>query len=175
MGFKIDYRLEDIDVRNLEFIAQTNGNLQVLRMNRDWSTILENKTRIAEAVGSIGIEGTVLSIEEAQAITSGDRSVRIGEKERREFEAYFDTLQFIRGELDEELTSGLLLKIHEKITRGDEKASPGKIRTEQNYIKRNGEVVFTPPPEQQLGFLLKEFITWFNQASDDKYMSPILA
>ncbi len=175
MSFRVRYNLSNSDVRNLELISQTNGNLQVLQMNPAWSEILERQARLEEAVGSIGIEGTVVSIAQAKAITVGTRDVKIGERERREFESYYRTLKFIKQQVDTGFSINLLLRIHEYVTAGDPKARPGKIRTEQNAIKRNGTIIYTPPPTPQVGFLLDEFIKWFNTAASDKAFSPIVA
>jgi Fic family protein len=144
-------------------------------MNPDWCGILERQAKLEEAVSSIGVEGTVVSFEQAKAITTGARDVKIGEKERREFESYYRTLEFIKEYVDSSLSIGFLLKIHEHITTGDSKALPGKIRVEQNAVKRGGKIIYIPPPTSQVGFLLDEFIKWFNRVAEDKKFSPIIA
>ena len=68
-----------------------------------------------------------------------------------------------------------LLRLHELITDGVSAALPGKIRDDLRSVKRGGRVIFTAPPPGQLGFLLREFIEWFNQAAADKDISPIVA
>lgn len=165
---------EEEDVHNLELIAQIDGNLQVLRMNPDWARLLEKQARLREAVGSIGVEGTVISIAQARTISEGQSDPSIGEKERREFIGYYDSLQFIKEHSEEELTLGLILRIHEKIVAGDPNALPGKIRTEQNAVKRNGQVIYLPPPASQLDVLLREFIVWFNRTAQES-SSPVSA
>lgn len=175
MSFKVIYDINHLLLRQLELIAQTNGNLQVLRMNSDWAHLLESKARIEEAVGSIGIEGTVISIDQARAITAGEKDVVVGEKERREFVGYYESLEYVKSNLDENLSIKLLLSLHEKVTRGDKEAMPGQIRSDQRYVKSKGKVIFTPPPPDQLGFLLKEFFEWFNKVSEDKNFSPVIA
>ena len=146
MSFKISYQIKDKDIRNLELISKTDGYLQVLRMNPVWSTLLEKEARITEAVSSIGIEGTIISIEQANAITVGEENVHVGEKEKREFLGYYESLNYIRGEIDSPLTLQLLLKIHGKITAGDPKASPGKIRTDLRAVAKDGKVIYKAPP-----------------------------
>ena len=96
MSFTIKYSLSQGDIRSLELISQSDGNLQVLRMNPDWSALLEKKARLEEAVGSIGVEGTVVTLDQAKAITTGDRTVKVGEKEKREFISYYKSLEYIR-------------------------------------------------------------------------------
>ncbi len=175
MAFSPRYVIPENQVRNLELISKTDGYLQVLRMNPDWAQLLESRARILEAVGSIGIEGTVVSIDQARAITTGNTEVEIGEKERREFEGYYESLQFIKDNADEPLTVSLLLNIHEKVTRGDIKANPGKFRTDIRHVKSKGEIIFTPPPPAQINLLMREFIQWFNQAAQNKDLSPVIA
>jgi Fic family protein len=144
-------------------------------MNADWAQLLESRARLLEAVGSIGIEGTVVSMDQARALTEGDKSVEIGEKERREFEGYYESLQFIKDNVESPLSVSLLLRIHEKVTRGDEAAKPGTVRTDLRQIKSKGKVIFTPPPPAQLELLLREFIIWFNKTAADKESSPTIA
>jgi Fic family protein len=175
MNFSFNYNIGEDLARHLEMISHINGNLQVLRMNPDWATLLETKARIREAVSSIGVEGTVVSLEQARAITQGHHDIKIGEKEKREFVGYYDTLQYIKDHLDDKLSLKLLLTLHEMITRGDAKALPGKIKAKQNYVSRGGKIVYTPPPPEQMGFLLDEFFKWFNAAASDKELSPVLA
>ena len=90
--FKINYKIKYQDIRNLELVSQTDGYLQVLRMNSDWASLLESKARIAEAVSSIGVEGTVVTLDQAKAITVGNKNIQIGEKEKREFVGYYESL-----------------------------------------------------------------------------------
>lgn len=80
MGFQVRIEIDASTIRYLEHIANGDGLLQVLRMNPAWASILEKRAGIREAVSSIGIEGTVLTLDQAHAITVGDESVRVGEK-----------------------------------------------------------------------------------------------
>jgi Fic family protein len=175
MTFEVNYKIKEEDVRGLEMISQTEGYLQVLRMNPTWSELLENRARIMEAVRSIGIEGTVLTIDQAKAITVGDSDIDVGEKERREFTAYYESLNFIKKYIDLNLSLPFLLKIHELITTGDSEANPGKIRTDQRGVKSKGKLIYKAPPPNHLTFLLQEFVTWFNKVAKDKNLSPVVA
>jgi len=144
-------------------------------MNTDWARLLENDAKLKEAVGSIGIEGTVISVDQARAVTKGETDIVVGEKERREFEAYYASLDSIREHLDKPLTQSLLLKLHETVTRGDAKATPGRIRTDQRSIRRKGKIVFTPPPPDVLEYLLRKFIEWFNSEITNKPRSAVIS
>jgi Fic family protein len=174
MSFRQRYKIEQRDIRRLEEIAQTDGNLQVLRMNPDWAALLEKKANLKEAVSSIGIEGTVLTIDQAEAITGGDVK-GIGDKERREFIGYYQSLQLIKELVDKPLTRASILRIHERVTHGDSAAQPGRIRGDQRSVRADGKIIYTAPPATHLGFLTEEFIKWFNKAADDKQLSPIIA
>jgi len=169
------YEISESDIRKLEHVSQTDGYLQILRMNSDWSSLLERKARIREAMSSIGIEGTVLSLDQAKAITVGEKDVTVGEKEKREFVGYYESLEYIREKIDEDLSVSLLLKIHEKITHGDKESNPGKIRNDLRSIKSKGSIIYTAPHPSQLDTLIREFIAWFNKVSKDKNFSPVIA
>lgn len=174
MGFAARHALQEKDLRNLELIFETNGNLQVLRMNPEWSDILEHQAKLKEAVGSIGVEGTILSLEQARAITT-EEHVEVGEKEKREFVGYYESLEYVRQHLEDELSMSLLLKIHEKVTVGDPAAHPGHVREDSRGVSYEGHLIYTAPPPGQLSFLLREFLTWFNNATREETTSPIVA
>lgn len=118
MSFAINNEIKEKDIRKLELISQTDGHLQILRMNPDWANLLEKRAKTAEAVSSIGVEGTVISLVQAKAITEGKSDVVVGEKEKREFTGYLDSLEYIKEQVDKKLTTNLLLRMHEKITKG---------------------------------------------------------
>jgi Fic family protein len=61
------------------------------------------------------------------------------------------------------------------VTEGDAKAKPGKIRDDLRAIKSKGKIIYTAPPPEHLTVLLREFITWFNRAAEDKQFSPVVA
>lgn len=145
MSFKINFSVKEEDIRKLELISQTDGYLQVLRMNPEWASLLENRARLMEAVSSIGVEGTVLSYDQAKAITVGEANVEVGEKERREFVGYYESLEFIKSKLEEPLNISLLLHIHEKITTGDAAANPGKVRADIRAVSSRGKVIYKAP------------------------------
>ena len=175
MAFSVLYKIEESNIRKLELISRTDGYLQILRMNPDWAALLEGRARLMEAVSSIGIEGTVLSIDQAKAITVGAKDVVVGEKERREFVGYYTSLEYVKDHVNEPLGIGLLLRIHEMVTRGDPNANPGRIRTDLRAIKSKGRIIYTAPAPDKLDVLLREFIEWFNHAADDKGLSPVIA
>ncbi len=175
MSFNLQFRTQEEDVRKLELISQTDGYLQILRMNSDWAALLEARAKLIEAVSSIGIEGTVVTLDQAKAITVGEKDVQIGEKEKREFVGYYESLQYIKDRVNEPLSVGLLLKAHEMVTRGDTKARPGKIRDDQRAVESHGKIIYTAPPPTQVDVLLREFISWFNTTAENKNFSPLIA
>jgi Fic family protein len=175
MSFSQKYIISEETIRQLELISKIDGHLEILRMNPAWADLLEKEAGIKEAVGSIGVEGTVISLKQAKAITVGDKDVEVSEKAEREFVGYYESLKFIKASVGERLTLALLLKIHALVTQGEKKANPGQVRNEQNWVKSYGKIIYTPPPPGQVGFLLEEFIKWFNDAAADKSKSPVIA
>ncbi len=175
MSFAIKYKIEESDVRKLESISKVDGYLQILRMNPGWAGVLESKARINEAVSSIGIEGTVLSIDQAKAITVGEDDETIGEKERREFVGYYESLDYVKQNIDNDLSISFLLSIHKKVVAGDIDANPGRIRSDLRSIKSKGLIIYTAPHPSNLDVYLREFIDWFNQAANNKDFSPVIA
>jgi Fic family protein len=175
MGFSTKYTISEEMIRELELISKIDGHLEILRMNPAWAELLEKEAGIKEAVSSIGVEGTVISLKQAKAITVGEKDIAINEKAEREFVGYYESLKFIKSSANERLTLALLLRIHSLVTQGERKANPGKVRTIQNAVKSNNKIIYTPPPPEQVGFLLDEFIKWFNETASDKSKSPVIA
>jgi hypothetical protein len=106
MSFRLSYQTREEDLRKHELISQTDGYLQILRMNSDWAALLEGRARLMEAVSSIGIEGTVVTLDQAKAITVGKDDVDVGEKERREFVGYYKSLEYVKNHLANPLSVG---------------------------------------------------------------------
>jgi Fic family protein len=75
----------------------------------------------------------------------------------------------------EPITEGLIREIHKRLVRGvrGNPASPGAYRRVQNYVANSvtREIIYTPPPPQDVPPLMAAFVSWLNSELD---VHPIL-
>jgi Fic family protein len=73
------------------------------------------------------------------------------------------------------VTEGLVREIHRRLVDGVRggSANPGEYRKLQNYVARavTGEIVYTPPPPQDVPILMREMVEWLNHPGD---VHPVL-
>jgi Fic family protein len=73
------------------------------------------------------------------------------------------------------ITEGLIREIHKRLVRGvrGNAAAPGEYRRVQNYVANSvtKEIIYTPPPPQDVSPLMAQFVSWLNSEQD---VHPIL-
>jgi Fic family protein len=158
-------------------IERVRGFLDAIKLKDDWLADLQKKALILETHYSTHIEGTTLTLEQAQGILEGKRLPGINRDDEKELLNYKKAMDFISTYLGKEdpITEALIRELH-KITvenvRG-EKADPGNYRRIQNFIinSKTQKIVYTPPGPFDVPPLMKDFVDWINKADD---LSPIL-
>ena len=105
-----------------------------------------------EAHHTTHIEGTQLSIEQAERLWAG-RDVRGADADDvRELLNYREAFELVSEYLSsgEPITEGLIREIHKRLVDGVRggRAKPGEWRTVQNFVANSmtGAIVYTPPP-----------------------------
>lgn len=139
--------------------------------------ICRKKALILESHHSTHIEGTALSLEQAQSILEGKKLKGINRDDEKELLNYKKAMDFIAKYIgkDDPIAEGIIRELH-KITvkgvRGD-KADPGNYRKIQNYVVNSltREIIYTPPGPLEVPHLMREFVDWTNRIED---MSPVL-
>lgn len=158
-------------------IERARGFLDAAKLKEEWLKDMESEAIILESHYSTHIEGTELTLSQAQRILTG-RPVRgVRPDDRRELLNYREAMDFVSKYLGRksEITENLIKEIHRilvKDVRGGT-LEPGRYRRVQNYVVNSvtGEVVYTPPPPSEVPTLMKDFVQWLNKGSD---MSPVL-
>lgn len=95
----------------------------------------------------------------------------------RELLNYRDAFNLIADYLGsgEPITEGLIREIHKRLVEGVRggAAQPGQYRATQNYVvnSRTREVVYTPPPPEQVAPLMRELVEWLRADTD---VHPVL-
>lgn len=158
-------------------IERVRGFLDAAKLKDEWFADMQKKALILETHHSTHIEGTALSLEQAQSILEGKKVKGINRDDEKELTNYKKAMDFIVRYLgkDDPVTEGVIRELHKilvKDVRGGQ-ADPGSYRTIQNYVvdSRTQAIIYTPPPPLDVPALMREFVDWINAAKD---ISPIL-
>lgn len=158
-------------------IERARGFLDAANLNEEWIKDMQSEALILEAHHSTHIEGTQLTLAQAQDILAGKSLKGIRKDDRQELLNYKDAMDFVAGYLgkESEITEELLKEIHRILVedvRGGT-LEPGRYRQVQNYVVNSltGTIIYTPPPPSQVPHIMTEFVEWLNKESD---ISPVL-
>ncbi|MDO9536977.1 MAG: Fic family protein [Thermoplasmata archaeon] len=159
-------------------IERARGFIDGINLRDDLIDKMRSQALILEAHHSTHIEGTELTLEQAQLILTGEQVDNVRPDDRQELLNYKEAMDFIADYLDKktEITEGLIKNVHHilvKEVRGGI-LEPGQYRTVQNYVVNTAtrEIIYTPPDPEKVPGLMKEFVKWLNNIGD---VSPVLA
>ncbi|MEM2619583.1 MAG: Fic family protein, partial [Candidatus Hadarchaeales archaeon] len=158
-------------------IERARGFLDAAKLKEDWVKEMQSRALILEAHHSTHIEGTQLTLLQSEGILTGKMVEGVRPDDRRELLNYREAMDFVSRYLDKksEITEELIKEIHRilvKDVRGGT-LEPGRYRKVQNYVVNSltGEVIYTPPPPEEVPKLMREFVEWLNKEKD---ISPVL-
>lgn len=158
-------------------IERARGFLDAAQLKGDWIEEMQSAALILEAHHSTHIEGTQLTLSEAQKILAGKPVKGVRPDDRQELLNYKDAMDFVSEYLDRksEITEEMIKSIHRILVKDVRGGSlePGCYRRVQNYVVNSmtGEIIYTPPPSDEVPALMNEFVEWLNEEKD---ISPIL-
>jgi len=158
-------------------IERARGFLDAVKLKEDWVREMQSQALILEAHHSTHIEGTRLTLSQAEKILTGKSVEGIKPDDRQELLNYRDAMDFVSEYLDKksEITEELIKEIHSilvKNVRGGT-LEPGMYRKVQNYVVNSstGRIIYTPPPPEEVPSLMKELVEWLNKETG---ISPVL-
>ena len=158
-------------------IERVRGFLDAVKLKDDWIADMQKKALILESHHSTHIEGTALSLEQAQSILEGKKLKGVNRDDEKELLNYKKAMDFITKYLGKEdpITEGLIRELHRITVKGvrSDKADPGNYRKIQNYVVNSltREIIYTPPAPLEVPHLMREFAGWLNKNKD---LSPVL-
>lgn len=158
-------------------IERVRGFLDAIKLKDDWFEEMQKKALILESHHSTHIEGTALSLKQAEIILEGKKVQGVNRDDEKELLNYKKAMDFISKYLgqDDPIIEGIIRELHKITVKGvrGEKADPGTYRKIQNYTanSKTGAIVYTPPPPLEVPHLMRDFVSWLNSAED---LSPIL-
>jgi len=158
-------------------IERARGFLDAANLKDEWIKDMQSEAIILEAYHSTHIEGTQLTLSQAQDILAGKTVKGVDRDDRQELLNYKEAMDFVSEYLGikSEITEDLVKEIHQilvKNVRGGT-LEPGEYRKVQNYVvnSQTGDIVYTPPPANKVPGLMREFAAWLNEESS---ISPVL-
>jgi Fic family protein len=158
-------------------IERARGFLEAATLSEAWVRAMGARALVLEAHHSTHIEGTRLTLEQAERLWAGEAVPEADSEDARELLNYRRAFAFVSTYLDigGPITEGLVREVHKHLVEGVRGgvAGPGEYRQVQNHVvnSRTGEVVYTPPPAHDVPILMAELVAWLNQGGD---IHPVL-
>ncbi|MFQ5356571.1 MAG: Fic family protein [Mariprofundaceae bacterium] len=158
-------------------IERARGFLEAARLSDDWVRDMGAEALIKEAHHTTHIEGTQLTLDQAERLWRGEAVPEADPDDARELLNYRSAFEFVSNCLDsgDPITEGLIREIHRKLVEGVRggKADPGNYRRIQNYVANSstGDVIYTPPSAVDVPIMMSEMVKWLNAELD---IHPVL-
>jgi Fic family protein len=158
-------------------IERARGFLDAAKLSEDWLEKMRSRAFLLEAHHTTHIEGTRLTLEQAEEILAGRQVAEADPDDVRELLNYRKAFEFVSDYLEhgEPITEGLIREIHKRLVQGVRggTANPGTYRVVQNYVMNSltREIIYTPPPPGDVPALMAELVAWLNGVQD---VHPVL-
>lgn len=177
MSFAPRFTVTNSVTAALTRIERARGFLEAAKLSEDWIRDMGERALVLEAHHTTHIEGTRLTLEQAERLLAGEAVPDADPDDVRELLNYRNAFEFVSGYLGDggPITEGLVREIHRRLVEGVRggSAAPGEYRRVQNYVVNSatGQVVYTPPPVHDVPILMRELVDWLNESSD---VHPVL-
>jgi Fic family protein len=158
-------------------IERARGFLEAARLSEDWVENMRSRALLLEAHHTTHIEGTRLTLEQAEDILAGRQVADADPDDVRELLNYRDAFEFVSEYLGNggPITAGLIREIHKRLVQGVRggTGNSGAYRLVQNFVVNSltREVIYTPPPPGDVPALMAELVAWVNGEQD---IHPVL-
>lgn len=153
-------------------IERARGFLEAATLSEAWVREMGRRALILEAHHTTHIEGTRLTLEQAERLLDGQPVPEANPDDARELLNYRRAFDFVSEylEVGGPITEGLIREIHKRLVEGVRggAAAPGEYRKIQNYVINTGtgETVYTPPPAHDVPILMAELVDWLNREEE---------
>ena len=175
---KPQFNINHAITQGLTRIERARGFLEAARLSDAWLRLMSERALLLEAHHSTHIEGTRLTLAEAEQAFAGQPVPLADADDVRELLNYREAFNFVAGYLESgaPITESLIREIHKHLVTGvrGDRARPGQYRLVQNYIASSttGEIIYTPPPPGDVPALMLDLVRWLN---DPGQVHPVLA
>jgi Fic family protein len=171
--FKITNTMTDALTR----IERVRGFLEAATLSHDWLTRMSERALLLEAHYTTHIEGTQLTLTQAEEIWNGKSLPDVSDDDSRELLNYRDAFDLVSTYLNDGLpiTETLIREIHRNLVKGvrGESGHPGQYRSVQNYVVNGhtGNIVYTPPVPEDVPIMMEQLVKYLNEPSE---IHPVL-
>ena len=106
--------------KDLVEIERVRGFLDAVKLKDDWISDMQRKVLILESHHSTHIEGTAISLKQAQEILSGRKVKGVSRADEKELLNYKKAMDFISKYLgkDDPISEGPIRELHKILVRG---------------------------------------------------------
>ncbi len=158
-------------------IERARGFLEAATLSEDWVREMGRRAFILEAHHTTHIEGTHLTLEQAEHLLNGNQIPEADPDDVRELLNYRKAFAVVSEYLEKggSITEGLVREIHKQLVEGVRggAAAPGEYRKIQNYVVNSitNETIYKPPPAHEVPIIMEELVDWLNE---EQNIHPVL-
>jgi Fic family protein len=177
MSFTPRFTITNAITAGLTAIERARGFLEAAALSEQWIARMSQRALLLEAHHTTHIEGTQLTLDEAARLWAGEEVPGADRDDVRELLNYRGAFNLVAEYLGsgEPMTEALIREIHKRLVEGVRggAAQPGQYRAIQNFVanSRTREIIYTPPPPDQVAPLMRELVEWLRA---DSSIHPVL-
>ncbi len=177
VGFNPKFTITNRMTTAITRIERARGFLEAAQLSADWVREMGQRALILEAHHTTHIEGTRLTLDQAERLWKGEAVPEADPDDTRELLNYRSAFAFVSACLDsgDPITEGMIREIHRKLVEGVRggSAAPGEYRRIQNYVANasTGQVIYTPPTAVEIPVMMSDLVKWLNGELD---IHPVL-
>ncbi len=177
MHFKPVFTITNRITAGLTRIERARGFLEAAALSDAWIQEMGRRALILEAHHTTHIEGTQLTLVQAEQLLDGSKLTDADPDDVQELLNYKRAFEFVSDYLEDggPITESLVREIHKRLVQGvrGETAAPGEYRKVQNYVVNSstGKTVYTPPPALEVPIMMADLVRWINEEQE---VHPVL-
>jgi Fic family protein len=171
-SFAPTFRITNRITAGLTRIERARGFLEAATLSENWVREMGNRALVLEAHHTTHIEGTRLTLEQAERLWQGDSVPEADPDDARDLLNYRKAFDFVSEYLKsgDPISEGLVREIHKRLVedvRGGA-AAPGEYRRIQNHVINSvtGETIYTPPPAHDIPIMMAELVNHLNSETE---------
>lgn len=170
--FKPIYTITNKITAGLTRIERARGFLEAATLSEDWVREMGQRALVLEAHHTTHIEGTRLTLDQAERLWQGDSVPEADPDDARELLNYRKAFDFVSEHLasGDPIAEGLIREIHKRLVEGVRggSAAPGKYRKIQNYVVNSAtdETIYTPLPAHDVPIMIAELVDFLSSETD---------
>ena len=171
-SFKPIFTITNKITSGLTQIERVRGFLEAATLSEDWVREMGRRALVLEAHHTTHIEGTRLTLDQAERLWQGDSVPEADPDDVKELLNYRKAFDFVSKYLKsgDPITERLVREIHKRLVEGVRggAAAPGEYRRIQNHVVNSatGETIYTPPPAHDVPIMMAALVNFLSSEAD---------